>query len=85
MFSVKMLMETINIIDKSETIEVDYINFRKITFIYNAIQRGLEVKLRGDKYIFTKKHEGKKEVFLDTYLRKFIEKNMDIGDLIKNN
>ena len=76
-----MLMETINI-EASEHLGIDYINFKKITFIYNAIQNGWEVKLRGDKYIFTKKHEGKKEVFLDTYLRKFIVENMDIEHLI---
>jgi len=74
-------METINI-EASEHLGIDYINFKKITFIYNAIQNGWEVKLRGDKYIFTKKHEGKKEVFLDTYLRTFIENNMDIEHLI---
>ena len=54
-----------------------------MTFIYNAIQNGWEVKLKDDKYIFSKKHEGKKEIFLDTYLKKFIEKNMDINQLIQ--
>lgn len=80
MFSNKVLMESI-IINTPEHIKVDYTNFRKITFIYNAIQTGWEVKLRGDKYIFTKKHEGKKEVYLDTYLQDFIEQNMDIENL----
>ena len=31
---------------------------------------------REDKYIFSKKHEGKKEVYLDTYLQNFIESNL---------
>lgn len=80
MFSIKVLMESITI-NTPEHIKVDYTNFRKMTFIYNAIQTGWEVKLRNDTYIFTKKHEGKKEVYLDTYLQQFIEKNMNIEKL----
>ena len=75
-------METINF-NTPQNIEINYINFQKMTFIYNAIQNGWEVKLKDDKYIFSKKHEGKKEIFLDTYLKKFIEKNMDINQLIQ--
>jgi len=83
MFSIKILrMETINF-NTPQNIEINYINFQKMTFIYNAIQNGWEVKLKDDKYIFSKKHEGKKEIFLDTYLKKFIEKNMDINQLIQ--
>ena len=33
-------------------------------------------------YIFTKNHEGKKEVFLDNYLKKFLETNFDINKII---
>ena len=29
-----------------------------------------------DKYIFSKKHEGKREVYLDSYLNKFIQSNI---------
>jgi len=49
---------------------------RKIIFIYNAIQNGWEVKKQKDKYIFTKKHEGKKEVYSEHYLKDFIEENI---------
>ena len=31
-----------------------------------------------DKYVFTKKHEEKKEVFLDSYLQHFLKNNLDI-------
>ena len=40
--------------------------------------------MKDNKYIFSKKHEGKREVFQDSYLKKFIEKNMDISDLINS-
>ena len=32
-------------------------------------------------YIFNKKHEGKKEVLLDDYLRRFMVKNFDIDNI----
>jgi len=53
-----------------------------MSFIYNALESGWTVKKRKDAYVFTKKHEGKKEIYLDTYLRRFIETNIDINKLI---
>jgi hypothetical protein len=52
-----------------------------MVFIYNAINSGWEVKNVNDSYIFKKKHEGKKEIYLDSYLKRFIEKNMNMSDI----
>ena len=49
---------------------------RKMAFIYNAVNDGWSVTKKIDNYVFTKKHEGKKEVYSDDYLRAFIERNM---------
>ena len=65
------------------TLEIDYLKLQKMTFIFNAIQSGWKVEKREGQYIFTKPHEGKKEVFLDSYLKRFIEANLDINHLIK--
>ena len=65
-------METINI-NSTDDLNVDFIKLQKMAFIYNAIESGWSVKKNEDKYIFTKKHEDKKEVYLESYLRKFIE------------
>jgi hypothetical protein len=65
-------METINI-NSPDDLNVDFIKLQKMAFIYNAIESGWSVKKNEDKYIFTKKHEDKKEVYLESYLRKFIE------------
>ena len=35
----------------------------KMSFIYNALENGWTVKKNNDSYVFTKKHEGKKEMF----------------------
>ena len=57
-------------------LNVDFIKLQKMSFLYNALDAGWAVKKQEQKYIFTKKHEGKKEVYLDTYLQTFIESNL---------
>ena len=52
------------------------ITFRKMKFINNALEDGWTISKKEDKYIFNKKHEGKKEIYLDSYLQKFIIENM---------
>jgi hypothetical protein len=59
-------------------VTVGFIELQKLYFINNAIDAGWAVKKRNDKYIFSKKHENKKEVYLDTYLQKFIEANLTV-------
>ena len=68
-------MENINI-KLPSNLDIDLIKLQKMLFIYNAIEEGWSVKSKNKAYIFTKKHEGKKEIFLDTYMKNFIEKNM---------
>ena len=58
--------------------ETDFIKLQKMTFIYNAIDSGWNVKKIDNKYYFSKKHEGKKEIYLECYLQKFIENNMKL-------
>ena len=60
-------------IDKQSNI--DPIELRKMTFIYSALQNGWKVQKKKDSYIFSKKHGGKKEIYIDTYLKQFIEEN----------
>ena len=71
----------INPINKKD---IDNITFKKMCFFYNAIHQGWTIKkVHGeDKYVFTKNHEGKKEIFMDTFLTEFIKSNMDISKLI---
>lgn len=62
-------------------INIDLIKLQKLSFIYNAIDAGWSVKKLEDKYIFSKKHEGKKEVYLETYLQKFVESNLKMKNM----
>tara|TARA_Y100000817_G_scaffold21239_1_gene15453 strand:- start:2850 stop:3047 length:198 start_codon:yes stop_codon:yes gene_type:complete len=56
------------------------ITIKKMQFIYNALENGWSVKKKKDLYIFSKNHEGKKEVFLDEYLKRFMVTNMDFNN-----
>lgn len=58
-------------------------NIKKMAFIYNALEEGWHVVKKIDRYIFTKKHEGRKEVLSDDYLEKFIVKNISLDKLIQ--
>ena len=58
------------------------LNFKKMLFLFNAIEQGWSVKKRGDAFVFTKSHEGKKEVLEDSYLKKFMKANLDLSKII---
>ena len=73
-----------NLLDNSVNITIDedfspdMQTIRKMAFIYNALNDGWTVNRRNNDYIFTKKHEGRKEVYSDDYLKEFIARNMNI-------
>ena len=66
----------------NNNLQIDAIKLHKMAFLYNALEEGWKINKKRDLYIFTKNHEGKKEVFLDNYLKKFIENNLDINKII---
>jgi hypothetical protein len=66
-----------------ENIKIDAIKFQKMMFLYNALDDGWCIKRMSDSYIFTKKHENKKEVLLDSYLTKFMTSNLDINKIFE--
>ena len=55
---------------------MDNFEYRKMIFIMNALNDGWSVKKSDNKYIFSKKHENKVEIFQEEYLAKFIVNNM---------
>jgi hypothetical protein len=76
---------TINIedyLDKNNTLKIDFIKFKKMNFIYNALEEGWSIKKDNTSYIFTKKHENKKEIIEDSYLLKFMKNNLDLNKVI---
>lgn len=63
-------------------VQIDKTLFYKMTFLYNALDSGWSIKKRNDSYIFTKNHEGKKEVFAENYLSMFMKENTDINKIL---
>jgi hypothetical protein len=65
----------------ADTVSLDLIIAQKMSFIYNALEDGWEVKKKGDNYVFKKPHHDRREVFLDSYLEQFLMKNLDISKI----
>ena len=65
---------------ESETVKLPKKEFQKMLFLMNVLEKGWSIKKVEQSYIFTKKHEGKKEIFQADYLDKFIESNLDISN-----
>ena len=55
----------------------------KMVFILNALDDGWIIQKNKNKYIFTKPQEGKKEIFLDSYLLTFMKDNLSVNNLIE--
>jgi hypothetical protein len=58
---------------------MDNLEIEKMKFIYSALEKGWNVKKNKDKYIFTKKHNCKKEVFSNDFLLRFMKENILTG------
>ena len=62
-------------IDSIDTSKLEKPTLRKLLFISNALDQGWSVKKQDESYIFTKKHENKREVFKENYLENFLLTN----------
>jgi len=65
-------------VENTNNIKNDKIKIHKMTLLYNALDNGWSIHKKNDSYIFSKNHEGKKEVFVDSYLIDFIKYNMNL-------
>jgi hypothetical protein len=68
-------------IDNSN-LEINNLKFKKMLFLYNALDNGWSIKKRNESYIFTKNHEGRKEIFDENYLSTFMKDNLDINNIL---
>lgn len=68
--------------DLGDSASLDFMRFQKMVFLYNALENGWSIKKRKDKYVFSKNHEGKKEIFDETYLSAFMKQNMNINNIL---
>jgi len=66
-----------------QNIQITKKQFQKMLFITNALDKGWSVKKSNDNYIFSKKHENRKEIFQENYLEEFLISNFS-SDLLNN-
>jgi hypothetical protein len=72
-------------INCNEKISIDYVKLQKMAFLYNALENGWTItKNENNYYVLKKKHEGKKEVYLDSYLHRFMKDTFDINKIISD-
>lgn len=75
----KCIMNTKNnetsLLDLPQNIKIEKPVFQKMMFLTNALEEGWSIRKSNDSYIFTKKHENKREIFQEDYLEKFLLTN----------
>lgn len=67
----------INKIDKND---IDKTTLHKMILLFNALEEGWTIHRNNQSYVFSKNHEGKKEILLDSYLLKFMKANLDFSN-----
>ena len=61
--------------DSMETSNLEKPLLRKLMFLSNALDKGWSIKKDKESYVFTKKHENRREVFKENYLENFLVSN----------
>ena len=56
--------------------------FQIMAFLYNSLEDGWSIKKNGSTFIFSKKHEGKKEVMEESFLNTFVESNLNLEKIL---
>jgi hypothetical protein len=62
-------------VELPDNLKLNKIFLQKMIFITNALEQGWAVKKNEDSYIFSKKHENKREIFQEDYLETFVTSN----------
>jgi hypothetical protein len=69
-------MSTKNLeISTDQSIQISKKQIKRMIFIQNALDQGWTIKKSDDSYIFTKKHENRREIFQENYLETFLISN----------
>ena len=79
---VKINVEYLEEYIKNGDLKIDNIIFQKMLFIYNALDDGWSIKKKDSSYVFSKNHEGKKEILEETYLLKFMKNYFDLKKIL---
>jgi len=64
------------------SVRINNLKFQKMIFLFNALEEGWTIKKKSDSYYLLKNHEGKKEIFLESYLSTFMKDVLDINKIL---
>jgi hypothetical protein len=56
--------------------------FQIMAFIFNSVEEGWTIRKKEGTFIFSKKHEGKKEMYEEQYLNTFLMSNLNLEKII---
>jgi hypothetical protein len=80
LMDIKITLDSLK--DLEDNIKIDPVKFQKMVLLYNSIEQGWSVKKNNNSYVFSKRHENKKEVLEESYLLKFMKTNLDLNKMI---
>lgn len=69
------MSDTSILLETPDNTKINKKQYQKFVFINNALDDGWSIKKMNEKYIFTKKHENRREIFQEDYLENFIVSN----------
>ena len=67
----------------SSSIEMEKKQFQKMVFIMNALDNGWKIYKTNESYVFSKKHENRREIFEEKYLETFLQTNSNMTDFLE--
>ena len=53
-----------------------------MAFIFNSVEEGWTIQKKEGTFIFSKKHEGKKEMYEEEYLNTFLRSNLNLEKIL---
>ena len=56
--------------------------FQIMAFIFNSVEEGWTIQKKEGTFIFSKKHEGKKEMYEEEYLNTFLKSNLNLEKIL---
>jgi hypothetical protein len=60
--------------------KIDIVKLKQMIFLFNALENGWNIKKKDGCYVFKKHNNGEKEIYLSSYLSKFINNNLNYNE-----
>ena len=68
--------------DGKNKMKIEFVKLQKMILLFNALEDGWTIKKKSENYVFIKKHNNEREIYLESYLKDFMKNNMDINKLL---